>query len=108
MKKALALALVLVLVVSLCACGAKTLAGDWTLTGLSLNGEERSSLLSMLDVRLSFRSDGTGTVFSGEDEIPLTWDKGTFSDGRDTFHYTLNGDELSFEAEGMTFLFTRG
>ena len=110
MKKLLALGLALLLFLSLCACGSEKsdpVVGVWTLTGLSLNDEDRSSLLNLFDIRLEFRDDGTGTVSSGEESYSITWEDNAFFDGTDTIHYTLEGDSLRFDAEGLTFVFTR-
>lgn len=113
MKKSLALMLILVLLLSLCACGdtqkaPDPLVGSWTLAGLDLGGEDYTSLVSMFDIRLSFEPDGTGSMFSAGEELPLTWRSGSFSDGTDTYSYTIENDILRFETEGMVFLFHRG
>ena len=113
MKKALALTLVLVLLFALCACGdapksMDSLVGSWTLTGLNQGEEDYTSLVSRFEIRLLFEPGGTGTMFSGGEELPLTWRSGSFSDGADTYNYTLEDNTLSFETEGMTFVFARG
>lgn len=113
MKKALVLTMILLMLFALCACGdepksSAPIVGSWALAGLDLDGEDYTSLLSMFDIHLIFEPDGTGTLFSGEEELPLTWQTGTFSDGSDTYRYTVENDILSFESEGMTFIFIRG
>ena len=113
MKKQIALSLACILLLALCACGAAEedpvdpVIGAWTLTGLELDGTDVSAYSVQFDIRLEFRPDGTGTVTSGEESYAVTWHEGSFFDGADTIRYTLEGDRLSFDAEGMTFLFTR-
>ena len=110
MKKAVALLLVLVMVFALCACGAKSndpVVGTWKLSGLMMGEEDYSSFVSMFDMQLTFKADGTGTMVYDGDTVPLTWKSGSFTDGTDTFNYTMVGDTIQFEAEGMTFIFSR-
>ena len=117
MKKLFALILALVLLLALCACGTQKEAaeeplpdpaiGSWTLTGLELDGTDLSSDAVTFDIRLEFRPDGTGTVSSGEDSFSVTWQNGSFHDGSEPIAYPVTGDTLSFQAEGLTYLFTR-
>ena len=117
MKKLLALSLALVLLLTLCACGTQEeevkedlpdpVIGSWTLTGLELNGEDVSAYSVQFDIRLDFRPDGTGTVSSGADSFSVTWQNGSFYDGSEAIAYTVKDNTLSFEAEGLTYLFTR-
>lgn len=89
-------------------CTQSNLSGAWKLSGLEMGGEDYSSLVSMFDLSLEFKADGTGTMFYDGDTIPLTWDGSSFSDGRDTFNYTMVDGTLQFEAEDMVFIFSRG
>ena len=112
MKKALALALVLVMLFALCACGSsrkdEPALGAWKLTGLKMDGEDYSSFVSMFDMALNFKEDGTGTLTSEGEDIPLKWDSNSFTDGADTFQYSFDADgNLTFEAEGTLFIFSR-
>ncbi len=116
MKKMLALILALILLPVLCACGAAEEAeeilpdpviGSWQLSGLELEGEDASAYASLFEIRLEFWADGTGTVTSGEDSFSVTWKDNAFFDGTDTIRYTVEGDSLRFDAEGLTFVFTR-
>ncbi len=110
MKKAVALLLILVMVFALCACGSQKdnpLVGSWTLSGLKMGEEDYSSFVSMFDMKLEFKANGTGSMVYDGDTIPLTWKDGSFTDGQDTFTYTMVDDTLQFEAEGMTFIFSR-
>ena len=117
MKKIFALILALILLLALCACGTQEeeakedlpdpVIGSWTLTGLELDGADVSAYSVSFDIRLEFRPDGTGTVSSGEESFSVTWQNGSFYDGSETIAYTVEGNKLSFEAEGLTYLFTR-
>ena len=117
MKKYCALILALILLLALCACGTQEeeakadlpdpVIGSWTLTGLELDGVDVSAYSVQFDIRLDFRPDGTGTVSSGEESFSVTWQNGSFYDGSESIAYTVEGDTLSFEAEGLTYLFTR-
>ena len=117
MKKLFARTLALILLLALCACGTQEeeaaeplpdpAIGSWTLTGLEMDGADLSSYTVTFDIRLEFRPDGTGTVTSGEESFSVTWQNGSFYDGSETIAYTVAGDTLSFNAEGMTYLFTR-
>ena len=124
MKRMLTLILALILLFVLCACGTAELAeekaeekveealpdpviGSWTLTGLELDGADVSAYASRFEIRLEFRPDGSGTVSSGEDSFSVTWKDNAFFDGTDTIRYTVEGDSLRFDAEGLTFVFTR-
>lgn len=117
MKKLFALSLAVVLLLALCACGTQEeeaaeplqdpAIGTWTLTGLELEGADVSAYSVQFDIRLEFRPDGTGTVTSGENSFSVTWQNGSFYDGSETIAYTVEGNTLSFEAEGLTYLFTR-
>ncbi len=117
MKKLFALSLAVVLLLALCACGTQEeeaaeplpdpAIGTWTLTGLELEGADVSAYSVQFDIRLEFRPDGTGTVTSGENSFSVTWQNGSFYDGSEAIAYTVEGNTLSFEAEGLTYLFTR-
>lgn len=110
MKKAVALLLILVMVFALCACGSQKdnpLVGSRTLSGLKMGEEDYSSFVSMFDMKLEFKANGTGSMVYDGDTIPLTWKDGSFTDSQDTFTYTMVDDTLQFEAEGMTFIFSR-
>lgn len=117
MKKLFALFLALILLLALCACGTQEekaeedlpdpVVGSWTLTGLELEGADVSAYSVQFDIRLEFRPDGTGTVTAGEDSFSVTWQNGSFYDGSEAIAYTVERDSLSFEAEGLTYLFTR-
>lgn len=111
MKKVLALALVLVMIFALCACGTSRkgdpAVGDWTLTGLKMGDSDYSEYINMFNISLSFQDNGKGSMTSDGDKYSVTWGDGTFTDGHDTYSYVVEGDTLSFEAEGMTFIFTR-
>ena len=76
--------------------------------GLKMDGEDYSSFVSMFDMALNFKEDGTGTLTSEGEDIPLKWDSNSFTDGADTFQYSFDADgNLTFEAEGTLFIFSR-
>ncbi len=111
MKKAAALLLVLVMIFALCACGSQKdspMVGTWKLTGLKMGDEDYSSFVSMFNMTLEFKANGTGTMLYDDETFPLTWKDGSFTDGKDTFNYTMVDDTIQFEAEDMTFIFSRG
>ncbi len=114
MKKTLALLLILVLLLSLCACGfgsgrkAESLVGAWTLVGLTMDGQDYSSLVSMFNMSLFFEPGGTGLLTSMEEEVPLTWNSRSFTDGDEEFLYSFDeAGSLCFETDGMRFVFQR-
>ncbi len=115
MKKIAALTLVLVMVLALCACGGGSdgknpAVGTWTIKTMTNGGETYSvaDVPTMKDfIVLDLREDGTGTITSGGETTPLTWDSSNITVEGDPASYSVSGDTLTLRSDSYTFTFVR-
>ena len=113
MKKSIALALALLLMLALCACGgekADPAVGTWEIRSMT-SGEETLSVDEVPALKnyivIELKADGTGTITSGGETLPLTWDATTITVEGDPASYTVSGDTLTLTSDSYTFTFVR-
>ena len=85
--------------------------GTYLLTGLKIDGEDYSSVISAIgyeNYTIIFNADGTGSLAGDGSNIRFTWDRNVIDDGTDKIPYTYEKDTIRFETEGVEMTFTRG
>lgn len=113
MKKVLSMILVLSMVFVLVACGGKGAAGEYVLKSANVDGQEMKmedlevAGVSVDSFKLVLNEDGTGVMAVMGQEQELTWDDKALTAEGESINYTLNGDELSIEQDGMAMVFVR-
>jgi ABC-type glycerol-3-phosphate transport system substrate-binding protein len=113
MKKSIALALALLLMLALCACGgekADPAVGTWEIRSMT-SGEETLSVDEVPALKnyivIELKADGTGTITSGGETLPLTWDATTITVEGDPANYKVSGDELTITSGQLSFVLAR-
>lgn len=96
-------------------------AGYYILTSMSaegytFEGDDLKTFSSTGEMYIQLKEDKTGVLFMCDDVTPFTWEPGTATFGPSQFSgekwldkvsYTLEGDTLSMETDGMELVFTR-
>ena len=112
MKKTIALALALLLMLALCACGGgkNAAVGTWEIRSMT-SGEETLSVDEVPALKnyivIELKADGTGTITSGGETLPLTWDATTITVEGDPANYKVSGDELTITSGQLSFVLAR-
>lgn len=113
MKKVLSMILVLSMVFVLVACGGKSAAGEYVLKTATMGEKEmkaedlESVGMSADAFKLVLNEDGTGLLTVMGQEQKLTWDDKSLTSEGKSIAYTLSGDELSIEQDGIALVFVR-
>ena len=105
--------------------GGPKVVGTYTLTGMKQGDQDMMSLITMLtkngqEATLEMREDGTCKMSlfeesnsegetNADEGITCKYDakKNTMTNGEDTIEYKLDGDNITFESEGISMTFTR-
>ncbi len=113
LKKVLCLALVALMVLGLAACGD---VGKYELEYAVIDGNEYT-VEDLAALGLDLDGSYIELEFGGKGEMELMGEESTFEwkdgeiwdedDEDDVIEYEIDGDELSIEAEGVTFVFVK-
>ncbi len=85
--------------------------GTYLLTGLKIDGEDYSSVISAIgyeNYTIIFNADGTGSLAGDGSNIRFTCNRNVIDDGTVKIPYTYEKDTIRFETEGVEMTFTRG
>ena len=84
--------------------------GTWEIRSMT-SGEETLSVDEVPALKnyivIELKADGTGTITSGGETLPLTWDDATITVEGDPANYKVSGDELTITSGQLSFVLAR-
>ena len=114
MKKVLCSALAVIMLLCMTACG-NNIAGRYNfhsmnMEGMEVTAESLKALGSEVEMYIELEKDGTGTMASEGEVIAMGWADGEIwpaEDPEDKVAFTVDGDTLTLEQDGMKMVFKR-
>ena len=114
MKKVLCSALVAIMLLCMTACGSKE-AGHYDFYSMDMDGVQitAQSLKDMgaeMEMYIELEDDGTGTMVADGEEEEMGWGDGYIwpaSDPSDKVAFTVEGNELTIEYDGVEMVFKK-
>jgi ABC-type glycerol-3-phosphate transport system substrate-binding protein len=112
MKKAILILMILSMLLALAACGGGSIAGTWHIKSASNSSgsvtvEQAPELRDVMG-DMVLNEDGTGSMVVMGNRYQITWDSSTITgDDGTRLSYTVSGNTLELDAQGVTYTFIR-
>ena len=114
MKKVLCSALVAIMLLCMTACGS-SVAGHYDFEsmesgGMKITAQSLKDMGAEMEMYIELEEDGTGTMANEGEVIEMGWEDGEIwpaDDPDDRVAFTIDGDTLSMEQDGIKMVFKK-